>query len=882
MSGLNMSSDSIGLRIAVPSSDLAGVAPRASLSRSSSASFTDTLAPEFSAELPTTKKADAVAREAFDRAKASSKSYGIKTIHYGLILPLKKMLGELSGIGGLKLTDEQATNLDLYKTHKALCSGIKTVKKAYQQYVVAKKGTESATTDFNARCALTEERSKAGTLTSSYEELLTLATNQARGLIGVSETDLKTDLYEVLNGVEEGKILPAITTVREKFAIVISPEDSLQAQYVNHIFGLVEHIQQVVKNCGDTSEAALKVITQAAIDGLASIPELGGNSLEIIECYAQLVKLRDGLAPDARGQIEQNLTDHFVQKLNDLMNTSGLINRARLEEIQYNGIRLLSVIEISDKDLILLQNLKELKSQHGEIQDKLAGCQVQLTACEKTLTDVTAYPVSHLVEFLTACSVAGNFTRTNANTFETAPADRDLSTREGFKSYRTAVEELAQAQNDLKALNTARGSAEDLSDLAIRGLVLEEARLSGLIAGLTKTISQNAKEIRRLGIVKGQYHQASEKDQNDIIKSAKKADEGTRLYIEVKARALKKNADDQENALQAEIEGLTETSAQAGATKTEHEQALVLVRENKVQRVAQAVAAAIQYKEQLSALEAQIKELNNQPINLSGDDLRVLVKYLGIYDRAEDQAGATLFENKVYEDYATPRGAYRVKKVLVEERTLILSSAEAITQRMEGLLVGSKFENVVGYTPATQSFTVDAKKLIGEQEEYNIEEYVNSNLDIAIEVTLRAAEALIAKQNQEREAGINQVKLASAREALRQESAASNMLRIFREEHPEQELAREEELIRMIRARIAIFPKNDAVQFSDRVVFLEPVPSEDFEASGSDTDTRPPSRASVSVDGPLKAASKVDDQLPPLFLMEAINLSDDESSNEKL
>ncbi len=306
---------------------------------------------------------------AFDKVRAT-RSYSISTVHYGVILPLKeKTIG---------LTKDQATNLDLYRKHTALCSGIDKVQKAYRQYTAAQEAAKGVTDDAKVAAAQFEEHKQAGILSTSYNELLELATTQARDL-GVSEAVVKADVHKALSQKEKGLIVSTINMVREKFAIDNSdPEVEFQDKYVELVSGLVGHVRQAMKNSGTYDRAAIGTITQAMIEGLASISDFEEDDLQIIECHAQLVRLQKGELPEKRTEMEQRLVSYFTQQLKDLINAKAPITRAlfRGDPIQWNFSSLCHTL--SDKEISVLNELRTLKNQRRQVKKELQPMELQL------------------------------------------------------------------------------------------------------------------------------------------------------------------------------------------------------------------------------------------------------------------------------------------------------------------------------------------------------------------------------------------------------------------------------------------------------------------------------------------------------------------------
>ncbi|HEX4839734.1 MAG TPA: hypothetical protein VFU89_04755, partial [Rhabdochlamydiaceae bacterium] len=100
-------------------------------------------------------------------------SYGISHIYYGVILPIKAKLFDL--------TSEQQSNLDLYRTHMVLCAEVDKVKSAFKAYRAAQETADNTPRESaTERDGVRQKAQAAGyKLVERYEALIKLAIEQA-------------------------------------------------------------------------------------------------------------------------------------------------------------------------------------------------------------------------------------------------------------------------------------------------------------------------------------------------------------------------------------------------------------------------------------------------------------------------------------------------------------------------------------------------------------------------------------------------------------------------------------------------------------------------------------------------------------------------------
>ncbi|HEY5234547.1 MAG TPA: hypothetical protein VIJ14_00085, partial [Rhabdochlamydiaceae bacterium] len=363
-------------------------APRARLQRA--ASFSDVtvlntkaLSPEFTAEIAKVQaaKEQAAAKEAaFEKAKAST-SYGISTIHYGLILPLKNMI--------VGLTDEQATKLDLYTKHTALCKGIKSVQKAFKTFISAQEAADKAPTNpATAREGARRTAMTAGdALVENYENLIQLAIGQADA-IDADRTEFLEDLHGELEENTWGLILKTVDMIRPRQQIetgkagqagLLDQKDYLRSElsdrYKSFVTDFVSNVQESRRQSGDSS--ALYAITDAFIQGLAAIPELGelDHGLILIELYDELTAKQDPKHPGV-GMEQNEAIRHFEGQIEALILGTDPVTTEDLQDIQYKGISLTSVMPSINVEQ--LNELRELSIQLEEVQAQIQVAQAEL------------------------------------------------------------------------------------------------------------------------------------------------------------------------------------------------------------------------------------------------------------------------------------------------------------------------------------------------------------------------------------------------------------------------------------------------------------------------------------------------------------------------
>ena len=270
-----------------------------------------------------------------ERVKASS-SYGISHVHYRVILPIKaKLFG---------LTSEQESNLDLYRTHMALCAEVDKVKSAFKAYRAAQETAdntplESATERKEAR---KEAQAVGYKLLEKYDDLIKLAIEQAED----HELDKNQYLDDIQDELSKSYILQTINQIRARIPIERSALDfrDIDITYMHGLYrslvtNFISHVHAAKAASGGRENS--KEISKAFIRGLASIPELAERET--------LSALYDSLNdPKIVNQIQriqmQNIENHFMEQLEILKDKQEDVTPEELAAIQCHGVNLSSVL----------------------------------------------------------------------------------------------------------------------------------------------------------------------------------------------------------------------------------------------------------------------------------------------------------------------------------------------------------------------------------------------------------------------------------------------------------------------------------------------------------------------------------------------------------
>jgi hypothetical protein len=141
----------------------------------------------------------------YERAKASA-TYGVfETINYWLILPIKEMMD-------IKLNAKEARNLDLYRKHTDLCSGIEKVQNAYKSYIAAQEAADQSPT--NSADARLHAMAEGNSLVNNYTSLMKLAFAHAEKCGDFNHSYLE-DLKRVM-GDTDFEIFVVVNSIRLK------------------------------------------------------------------------------------------------------------------------------------------------------------------------------------------------------------------------------------------------------------------------------------------------------------------------------------------------------------------------------------------------------------------------------------------------------------------------------------------------------------------------------------------------------------------------------------------------------------------------------------------------------------------------------------------
>jgi len=294
-----------------------------------------------------------------ERVKASS-SYSISHVYYRVILPIKAKL--------FSLTLEQESNLDLYRTHIALCAEVDKVKSAFRAYRAAQETVdntplESATERKEAR----KEAQAAGyELLERYDDLIKLAIEQAED----HELDKNQYLDDIQNELSKDYILQTINQIRVRSPIERSVLDfkNVDITYVHGLYrslvtNFVAHVDAA--KCASGGRESSTEISKAFIQGLASIPELAeGETLS--DLYDSLNDPE--LVKHHQIAQMQNIEDHFRKQLTVLMNKKEDIRSEELASIHCHGVNLLSVLPH-----LTVEKLNALKKVNKEQKEAVAA-----------------------------------------------------------------------------------------------------------------------------------------------------------------------------------------------------------------------------------------------------------------------------------------------------------------------------------------------------------------------------------------------------------------------------------------------------------------------------------------------------------------------------
>jgi hypothetical protein len=534
-----------------------------------------------------------VAKDAFEKAKASA-SYGMATIHYGMLLPLKEMT--------IGLTDEQAINLDLYNKHKKLCSGVEKVQTAYKTYVTAQEAVKNAppvNNSMSKRAALRNPALTAGAeLVKAYDALIQLAISQAEQ-ISVNKTKYLADLHEELDGKTEQHIYNTVNRVRAKGGIEshYDHKQGLKDNYLRFVTEFVSNIRDASLKSGHTSVSDSKAITDAFIQGLATIPELGKNDgLLLIELYAELNNLQANVA-DAQNEA----VEYFREKVEGLMNRPEPITTEDLQKIQFKGISLLSVMKTLDQ----LNNLKTLKVNLQETESLISTIETKILLRQQFIANRVEFSFDDVEGFLND----NHFNLDSLNDNEPALVDR----------YREAVKrrnELTQAVEETK----------------VKQEQLKTARTKEMAENKAK-IETTEQEIKRLDqeIIKGNLELQKQKQELSRVNKALAADglgvnpEDSQALIDLRTSILKTQAllEQKNNELSLSVEEKVENR---------DDQELKLAELNKEQERLFGVDRLLKQQEAaaLEILNADLATLQAQKIAGSGEEFKALAQFFEI------------------------------------------------------------------------------------------------------------------------------------------------------------------------------------------------------------------------------------------------------------
>lgn len=653
-----------------------------------------------------TAKATIAAGKAFEKAKATTR-YGFATIHYGLILPLKSWL--------VGLTDEQATDLDLYRKHTALCSGIETVQKAYKAYMAAQEAADKAPTNpVTAREGARSQAIVAGTaLVTNYQNLIALAIDQAEE-IGVGQTRYLNDLHDELEGGARALVLETIDQIRPKMDIedgLLDDKASLGAnlgtRYQKFVTEFVSNVQEARRQSGDS--ASLDAITAAFIQGLASIPELGelDKGLILIQLYDDLTNMQTtGAAEDQRFAIQ-----HFKVRIEVLMNRPEPITTEDLQKIQYKGISLLSVMKSIDVNQ--LNELKTLRKELKDVQRQIKAAEAEIRQTQVFVAEQVPYTFADVQAFIT-----------QTGDLESAKALLKASKEDGTafgrfaKSYTETLDKHA-------ALTARVGEIQDRKAKAV-------AARAQVIADNEAAVAEAKAEIERLDqeIADETINLAAKRNELyaftiEMEKTSKKlaGEKGSERMKKVRTAGFKRDCDDEMKTLRAEIsqfEHALKSSQDDCAAQQDKLGALNMI---VPELIKDAGSDDIKDAQTLHDLNEELRALQTKPmVTLSGEDIKVITERLR---SGPSRSVETKIEQKWKQVW---EAGVRVEKLRTQELPALLRWADTITKDMTN-------KSPLLTLNDEQVFVLD-DFIFGDAGNAEIKTQLESNLVIAKKVTL--------------------------------------------------------------------------------------------------------------------------------------------------
>jgi hypothetical protein len=679
--------------------------------------------------LPTAKTKE-VASNAFKASVLLSNS--LATIQYGLILPLKERT--------VGLTNDQAVYLEVYRDHTALCSAIEKVQGVYKSYVTDQEDLAKAPTRERA-AARNREFATGNELVKKYDDLIQLAIVQA-DKIGMNKAAYFAGFHEELDGKTLGHIYNTVNMIRAKAGIEKSTRkdnspDVLKSEYLKFATEFVSNVREARLKSGnssalDLSEGIYAPITNAFINGLAAIPELESDEgLMLIELYGELTEQQ---TPESITETQNAAIQSFQDKIEVLLSQEQEITTADLQNIQYKGISLLSVIPPSSIDR--LNELKNLKSDLENIQSKIQRTEEVIVEGRQFIARPVEYSFNDVQTFLDELSLEAHLGLSLLSLEELNDLAPIKPGREGKKledlpkddtalgrlatSYTEALERHAALTQQITEITENQAQAKTVRTQAITdnkaevAVVKEEVlRLNRALGTERDTLRAKQEELETLEkaiAAEIKILAGEEKGSNKIQKNLK----------EIKMAGFKRDSDALLQPLQEEVDNLQDNfNATFAAWNIQHESLTrlqtvqtELIEADGIQDAADALL--------LQGLNEQLEDVNARKVaELSGDDIKALAIHLGIDGKAVSQNSLAKQLNGVNVAEA------RVKR-LTDDVSQLKNEAEDMTNEVLALNLANMF---------------------GDEEKAEIANQLQSNLVIAKQVTMKVGQEIVKLQD---------------------------------------------------------------------------------------------------------------------------------------
>lgn len=688
---------------------------------SSSRLSAPSIAPAPSSEAPRVDEAaKTVFDENFERAKPTHE-YGLGWLKYGV----------LSQVSGRLLSEERQTKVDLYSKHAALRAGVVKVKTAFQSFIAAEKTVQQAKDPSSLGHAQAEERRQAKRLMSTYNDLVALATTQAREL-GVSEIAYRGDLHRELNKKSDGLIFYTINRIAGRYCLdsKLEAEEGFEKSYVQATSHLVLNIQAAFSASGE--QATIQMITEAFIEGLASLPEFAQDPLSILDCYMALAKLRNPtLETDkallkqlqkAKDKLEKTIIADFLEQLNKLLDSEAVITMADIRKITSHGIRLFQWRVFTEAEVDRLNNLRTLKASlkvHEEVLE--SDCDL-IADSKQILQQEHTFEIREICEFFGFCIKGAHkqkqFLSQIDQALATVPADDTLL---GFNEFKKVIMALAEIEQKIAALN--KEADREIGEFSQK-LTVQKQKITHLtekyslyikaikenlekITSLEQELSEFIKSFQELEQI---YHSLSQTEKSLLelnFGAAFIQSRGKRHLEDVKERTGKIDEQkDQLQSLQNQIAQLQVDRDQASTALEEMEE---------IQAKAEA-----HYSKSFLPLKDELNKLAKTTIRLSGKAIGVMGEGLGIETVPIFLTGA----NSVM---ASPLITHLELSGLKQERKVDARWISELTTT-----ISEKCSSLgLQYDESEQNFAFQPAERV------QIQQFVNTNLDIAAEVTAR-------------------------------------------------------------------------------------------------------------------------------------------------